>query len=139
MPLQPNHLNASQCAAPQECATVARPCTTLEDFFRAQDSQISFSVTHGWSAFGGADHGWQDVGLEGGSWTLSQPVFGPVRSHRANSTTRARWLNNIPSVRVTRPLARQSAIAAKAPGRSLGPLTSNACTSRPSTVATRSV
>jgi hypothetical protein len=22
-------------------------------------------VTHGWSAFGGADHGWQDVGLEG--------------------------------------------------------------------------
>src|SRR3974390_1080911 len=83
MPLQPNHLNASQCAAPQECATVARPCTTLEDFFRAQDSQISFSVTHGWSAFGGADHVWQDVGLEGGSWTLSQPVFGPVRSQGA--------------------------------------------------------
>jgi hypothetical protein len=38
--------------------------TTLAEFSRAQDSQITFSVTHGWSAFGGADHGWQDVGLE---------------------------------------------------------------------------
>ena len=41
-----------------------RPSTTLAEFSRAQDSQITFSVTHGWSAFGGADHGWQDVGLE---------------------------------------------------------------------------
>src|SRR6516162_4870224 len=27
------------------------PSTTLADFSRARDSQISFSVTHGWSAF----------------------------------------------------------------------------------------
>src|SRR6516164_2603333 len=59
------------------------PSTTLADFLAAQDSQISFSVTHGWSAFGGADHGRQDVRLEGGSWTLSQAVFGPVRSQVA--------------------------------------------------------
>jgi hypothetical protein len=26
--------------------------------------------------FGGADHGWQDVGMEGGAWTLSQAVSG---------------------------------------------------------------
>src|SRR5262245_4054237 len=29
--------------------------TTLADF-EVRDSQISFSVTHGWSALGGADH-----------------------------------------------------------------------------------
>src|SRR5262245_8509178 len=28
-----------------------RPNTTLADFLRARDSQITFSVTHGWSAF----------------------------------------------------------------------------------------
>jgi putative tryptophan/tyrosine transport system substrate-binding protein len=33
---------------------------------------------------------------------------------RANSVTRTRWVNNMPSVRVTRPSARQSTIAAKA-------------------------
>src|SRR5499427_7635213 len=27
------------------------PSTTLADFLRARDSQITFSVTHGWSAF----------------------------------------------------------------------------------------
>src|SRR5262245_45338478 len=27
------------------------PSTTLADFYRARDSQITFSVTHGWSAF----------------------------------------------------------------------------------------
>src|SRR6516162_4629018 len=41
------------------------------------------SVTHGCSAFGGADHGWQDVGLEKGAWTLSQAVSGSVRSQGA--------------------------------------------------------
>jgi hypothetical protein len=45
-----------------------------------QDSQISFSVTHGWSAFGGADHGWQDIGLEGGAWTVPQAVSGSAGS-----------------------------------------------------------
>ena len=39
--------------------------TTLADFLEARDSQISFSVTYGWSAFGGADHGCQNVGLAG--------------------------------------------------------------------------
>ena len=34
-------------------------------FFAARDSQISFSVTHGRSARGGADHGGRDIGLEG--------------------------------------------------------------------------
>jgi SRSO17 transposase len=48
-----------------------------------RDSQISFSVIHGWSAFGGADHGWQDIGLEGGARTLSQTVFGSVGSQGA--------------------------------------------------------
>jgi hypothetical protein len=43
-----------------------------------RDSQISFSVIHGRSAFGGADHGRQDIGLEGGARTLSQTVFGSV-------------------------------------------------------------
>src|SRR5512133_2835317 len=28
-----------------------RPSATLADFSRARDSQITFSVTHGWSAF----------------------------------------------------------------------------------------
>jgi hypothetical protein len=32
-----------------------RASTTLADFLDERDSQISFSVTHGWSAFGGAD------------------------------------------------------------------------------------
>src|SRR5208282_3443000 len=54
------------------------PSTTLADFERAGDSQISFSVTHGWSAFGGADHGWQDVELGRGAWTLSDAVSGSV-------------------------------------------------------------
>src|SRR5215831_11039334 len=34
------------------CALMSRrPSTTLADFSRARDSQITFSVTHGWSAF----------------------------------------------------------------------------------------
>src|SRR6516225_7306450 len=70
-------------------AATSRPINYFGRFFRAQDSQISFSVTHGWSAFGGADHGWQDVGLEGGSWTLSQAVFGPVRSQGAATNVSA--------------------------------------------------
>src|SRR6266508_1439207 len=57
--------------------------TTLADFERRGISQISFSVTHGWSAFGGADHGWQDVGLEGRAWTLSRAVSGSVGSQGA--------------------------------------------------------
>src|SRR5262249_32640743 len=44
---------------------------------------IPKSVFHGWSAVGGADHGWQDVGLEGGPRTLSQAVFGSVGSQGA--------------------------------------------------------
>jgi hypothetical protein len=40
--------------------------TTLADFERRGISQISFSVTHGWSAFGGADHGWQETSLDVG-------------------------------------------------------------------------
>ena len=35
--------------------------TLLWQIFSGRDSQISFSVIHGWSAFGGADHGWQDI------------------------------------------------------------------------------
>src|SRR5262245_35999183 len=57
--------------------------TTVADFERRGISQISFSVTHGWSAFGGADHGWQDVGLERRAWTLSQAVSGSVGSQDA--------------------------------------------------------
>jgi hypothetical protein len=37
-------------------------------------------VTHERSAFGGADHGWQDIRLEGGAWTVSQAVSGSVWS-----------------------------------------------------------
>ena len=47
---------------------------------RRWDSQISFSVTHGWSAFGGADHGGQDMGLERRAWTLAQAVSGSIGS-----------------------------------------------------------
>src|ERR1700730_14049258 len=52
--------------------------TTLADLEGGGDSQISFSVTHGWSAFGGADHGWQDAELGRGAWTLSDAVSGSV-------------------------------------------------------------
>src|SRR5262249_56526445 len=31
--------------------STTEPSTTLADFSRARDSQITFSVTHGWSAF----------------------------------------------------------------------------------------
>jgi hypothetical protein len=57
--------------------------TTLADFERRGISQISFSVTHGWSAFGGADHGWQDVELERRAWTLAQAVSGSVGAQGA--------------------------------------------------------
>jgi hypothetical protein len=56
----------------QVIAIVLRPVLVrphqhdLGRFLGALDSQISFSVTHGWSAFGGADHGGRDIGLEGG-------------------------------------------------------------------------
>src|SRR5215831_12262972 len=54
--------NAGQCPKDALAHTVAtrhaicalmsrRPSTTLADFSRARDSQITFSVTHGWSAF----------------------------------------------------------------------------------------
>src|SRR3984893_16994470 len=52
--------------------------TTLADLEGGGDSQISFSVTHGWSAFGGTDHGWQDAELGRGAWTLSDAVSGSV-------------------------------------------------------------
>ena len=74
-PLIVGHQSANQGRSPQRAALnqfpilasmglSTRPSTTLAEFSRAQDSQITFSVTHGWSAFGGADHGWQDVRLE---------------------------------------------------------------------------
>src|SRR6516225_4647197 len=55
-------------------------------------SQITFSVTHGWSAFGGADHGWQDVGLERRARTLAQAVSGSVGSQSTAT--------NVPALRV---------------------------------------
>src|ERR1700730_6663846 len=58
--------------------TDMNPNTTLADLEGGGDSQISFSVTHGWSAFGGADHGWQDAELGRGAWTLSDAVSGSV-------------------------------------------------------------
>jgi glycerol uptake facilitator-like aquaporin len=36
---------------------MAEKLALLWQIFAAGDSQITFSVTHGWSAFGGADHG----------------------------------------------------------------------------------
>src|SRR6516162_9860013 len=63
--------------------------TTLADFLAAQDSQISFSVTHGWSAYGGADHGWQNVGLEKRAWTVSQAVPGSVGTQGAATNVSA--------------------------------------------------
>src|SRR6202140_1876126 len=38
-------------------ACIAAGLALLWQIFAAGDSQITFSVTHGWSAFGGADHG----------------------------------------------------------------------------------
>ena len=69
--------------------------TTLADF-EGRDSQISFSVTHGWSAFGRADHGWQDVGLERGAW------FETSITWERFETTRSRPR---PGTRSLRPLA----------------------------------
>src|SRR6266540_4371853 len=66
--------------------------TTLADFLRARDSQITFSVTHGWSAFGGADHGEQAVRLEKRAWTLAQTVSGSVGSQSTAT--------NVPALRV---------------------------------------
>jgi SRSO17 transposase len=63
--------------------------TTLADFERARDSQISFSVTHGWSAFGGADHGWQIIGLERRAWTLAQAVSRTVGAQGATTDVSA--------------------------------------------------
>ena len=37
-------------------------------------------MTHGRSAFGGADHGWQDIRLEKRAWTLAEAVFGSAGS-----------------------------------------------------------
>src|SRR5437588_9276438 len=46
---KPRELFPPRCAA---CCRAQRgPSTTLADFSRARDSQITFSVTHGWSAF----------------------------------------------------------------------------------------
>ena len=39
--------------------------------------------------FGGADHGWQDVGLEGRAWTLAQAVSGSVGSQGAATNVSA--------------------------------------------------
>jgi hypothetical protein len=36
-------------------------------FLRTGIPKSVFSVTHGWSAFGGADHGGRNIGLEGGA------------------------------------------------------------------------
>src|SRR5437764_14862452 len=39
-------------------------------------------MTHGWPAFGGADHGWQNVGLERRAWALAAAVSGSVGATR---------------------------------------------------------
>ena len=48
-----------------------------------------FSVTHGWSAIGGADHGLQRIGLGRRAWTFSQAVSGSVRSQGAAANVSA--------------------------------------------------
>jgi hypothetical protein len=58
------------------------PSTALAHFERARDSQNSFSVTDGRLAFGGADHGWQDIGLAGGALTLLKPFLAHL-GHKA--------------------------------------------------------
>src|ERR1700738_213650 len=70
--------NGRSCAAQGQWNCAEAPSTTLADLEGGGDSQISFSVTHGWSAFGGADHGWQDAELGRGAWTLSDAVSGSV-------------------------------------------------------------
>jgi hypothetical protein len=55
-----------------------------------QDSQITFSVTHGWSAFRGADHDWQDVGLERRAWRFSQAVSGS-KEHSGDGQAALSW------------------------------------------------
>jgi hypothetical protein len=47
-----------------------------------QEFPNQFSVIHGWSAFGGADHGWQDIGLEGGLELFLEPFLAQLR-HKA--------------------------------------------------------
>ena len=56
------------------------PSTILADFARHGISQISFSVTHGLSARGGADHGRQESRLAEGAWPLSEVILESIGS-----------------------------------------------------------
>jgi hypothetical protein len=77
-----------------------RPSTTLAVLRGARDSQISFSVTHGWSAFGGADHGWQDIGLARRALLREEQRLGKLRDgsvlEREFSDLKQRWLESTP-------------------------------------------
>src|ERR1700722_12825775 len=62
--------------------------TALAVFLSGWDSQISFSMIHGRSAFRGVDHGWHGAGLERRAWTHAAPRLVwrtrriPPRRHR---------------------------------------------------------
>src|SRR5215467_2171546 len=55
-------------------STIAWSSTTLADFERRGIPKSLYSVTHGWSAFGGADHGWHDSGLPRRARTASPTI-----------------------------------------------------------------
>src|SRR5215471_15239822 len=69
-----------------------RPNTTLADFLRARDSQITFSVTHGWSAF------WS-----GRPWLVGHRI-GETSSDVGSSRFWIGWVtkhgDNVPALRV---------------------------------------
>ena len=67
--------------------------TTLADF-EGRDSQISFSVTHGWSAFGRADHGWQDVQLSVADANVPSPGSTLLQG-RSDDYSHAGWSRNV--------------------------------------------
>src|SRR5437763_12383998 len=65
-------------------------------------------MTRGWSAFGGADHGWQNVGLERRAWALAPAVSGSVGSQGAAADVSGEqkyYLANLPAKADLRTLA----------------------------------
>jgi hypothetical protein len=70
---------------PEGFATMANPMRTLEasciwQILSGTGFPNKLSMIHGWSAFGGADHGWEDVGLEEGSFLTKLIVS--IRQHQ---------------------------------------------------------
>jgi hypothetical protein len=71
---------------PKECGAAPMDAATRADLIDLM-ARVLVAVFHGWSAFGGADHGWQDIGLERRAWTLADAISGAAGAlrHRLNA------------------------------------------------------